>query len=211
MSRATNIEYPKHYLVVPRSNCEHWEYLPICFTDSISAGNYWYIAPQSDLFQFGILNSAMHMAWIKCVSGRLGGYDRLHHSPAVKHFPWPITHTQAHISSIEEKAIAILAIRDLYPSMPLKDLYNPLTMPEALQEAHKELDKAVDAAYGQTYFASDDSRVGFLLHLQRQLSSLLIHLYDDSAALADPIYYQDNSDNSFGKNRYSANSNNSAF
>ena len=217
MTQSAAAPYKAHYLVIPRANCEHWEYLPSSFTDKIVAGNYWHVLPESDLFQFGVLNSAMHMAWIKCVSGRLQCYDRHHHRPSIKHFPWPITHTQVQISIIEEKALNVLVIRRQYPAATLEELYNPMTMPIALQNAHRELDKAVDAAYGQKSFASDSGRVGFLLNLQRQLSALLIHLYDDSSTVSDtvadelssPIHYNDNG---FVANRYNAGwTNNAAF
>ena len=211
MKHVANSDHSKNYLVVPRINCEQWEYLPVCFTDKISAGNYWHIAPQSDLFQFAILNSSMHMAWIRHVSGHLNRSKRLERVPAIKHFPWPITHTQAQITSIKEKAAAILAIRGLYPAMSLKDLYTPITMPVTLKNAHKDLDKAVDAAYGRKDFASDDSRIEFLLHLQRQLSSLLIHIEDDSAAFLDPIHYHADAFDiaGFSNTPFNANTNNS--
>ncbi len=168
-----------NYIVVPRANYESWEYLPVAITNKINAGNYWTILPESQLYQFGVLSSSMHMTWIKCVSGRVACYDRLHHSPTIKNFPWPITHTQAHILAIEERAAHVLNLRSYYASTPLSELYNPLNMPIALREAHQALDEAVDAAYGQAFFASDDSRVGFLLNLQHKLSALLLRMNND--------------------------------
>lgn len=173
------------YLVVPRATCESWEYLPVRFTRKIHAGNYWSILPESQLYQFGVLNSSMHMAWIKCVSGKLQCYDRFHHNPTIKNFPWPITHTQTQIMAIEERALMVQSIRAQYPSTPLAELYNPLTMPVALRDAHIALDKAVDAAYGQTRFASEDSRVGFLLNLKHRLTSLMVHFNDDEPVLTE--------------------------
>ena len=184
-----NNEFAASYLVVPRATCENWEYLPTSFTNKINAGNYWYISPESDLFQFGVLNSSMYMAWIKCVAGRLNCYDRNHYSPTIKNFPWPITHTIGHINAIEEKALAVLKIRAQYPAATLSELYNPMTMPAALQDAHKELDKVVDEAYGQYHFPSDDSRVGFLLNLQHKLSMLLINMYDDTPEMTEASNY----------------------
>jgi hypothetical protein len=63
---------------------------------------------------------------------------------------------------IEAAAQAVLAARALYPSSTLADLYDPLTMPPELSRAHKALDKAVDAAYGKTPFATEAERVAFL-------------------------------------------------
>ena len=46
-------------------------------------------------------------------------------------------------------------------------------MPPALLKAHRHLDRAVDAAYGKTAFASEAERVAFLFERYRQLTSLL--------------------------------------
>ncbi len=187
-SLSTN-EFAASYLVVPRATCENWEYLPTTFTNKINAGNYWYISPESDLFQFGVLNSSMYMAWIKCVAGRLNCYDRNHHSPTIRNFPWPITHTLGQISAIEEKALGVLKVRAQFPAATLAELYNPATMPAALQDAHKALDNAVDEAYSHLRFPSDDSRVGFLLSLQHKLSMLLINMYDDTPEMPEASNY----------------------
>ena len=190
MSSFDNNDFAATYLVVPRATCENWEYLPTMFTNKINAGNYWYVSPESDLFQFGVLNSSMYMAWIKCVAGRVNCYDRSHHSPTIKNFPWPIAHTLGHISAIEERALTVLKVRAQYPAATLSELYNPMTMPAALHDAHKALDKAVDDAYGQYHFTSDDSRVGFLLSLQHKLSMLLINMYDDTPEMTEASDYK---------------------
>lgn len=162
------------YLIVPKAACESWDYLPIRFTDKIGAGNYWTILRDAKLFQFGILNSAMHMAWIKCISGKLNCYAHPSHNPSVRNFPWPIRHTQVHLSDIEVKSLEILEMRAKYATMPLCDLYNPFSMPTDLYRAHFALDKAVDAAYSQRQFDSDHSRIGFLFNHDRQLANFLV-------------------------------------
>lgn len=162
------------YLIVPKAACESWDYLPIRFSDSIGSGNYWTIMRDAQLYQFGILNSAMHMAWIKCISGRLNCHTHASHHPSIRNFPWPIKHTQIHLSDIEVKALEVLETRARYAHMSLNDLYNPYSMPTDLYRAHFALDKAVDAAYGQTAFNSDQSRVGFLFNLDRLIANLLV-------------------------------------
>jgi len=184
-----NLEFAASYLVVPRSVSENWDYLPTHFTNKITPGSYWYISPESDLFQFGVLSSSMYMAWIKCVAGRLNCYDLNHHSPTIRNFPWPITHTLGHIAAIEERALELLRLRSQYPGTPLMELYTPLSMPAALREAHRALDEAVDDAYGHFRFTSDDSRVGFLLNLQHKLSVLLINMYDDKPEMPETSHY----------------------
>ena len=46
-------------------------------------------------------------------------------------------------------------------------------MPPALLQAHRHLDRAVDAAYDKAAFASEAERVAFLFERYRQLTSLL--------------------------------------
>ena len=70
----------------------------------------------------------------------------------------------------ESAAQAVLAARALYPSSTLADLYDPLTMPPELTTAHRRLDKAVDAAYGKTSFATEAERVAFLFRRYEALA-----------------------------------------
>jgi hypothetical protein len=67
----------------------------------------------------------------------------------------------------------VLDARAQFPESSLADLYDPLTMPPALLKAHQALDRAVDAAYGKTKFASDAERVAFLFEQYQRLTSLL--------------------------------------
>lgn len=62
----------------------------------------------------------------------------------------------------------------------LADLYDPLTMPPELVKAHQQLDRAVDAAYGRTSFATEAERVAFLFERYQQLTAPL-------AAAAKPV------------------------
>ena len=46
-------------------------------------------------------------------------------------------------------------------------------MPPQLVHAHRDLDRAVDAAYGKKSFASEAERVAFLFERYQALTSLL--------------------------------------
>ena len=81
--------------------------------------------------------------------------------------------TERVIAVIEAAAQGVLDARALFPDATLADLYDPLTMPPALVEAHQTLDRAVDAAYGKRTFKSDAERVAFLFERYQQLTSLL--------------------------------------
>ena len=56
----------------------------------------------------------------------------------------------------------------------LADLYDPLSMPPALQKAHGELDRAVDLCYRKEPFTSERQRVEFLFALYEKLTAPLL-------------------------------------
>lgn len=99
------------------------------------------------MFHFGILNSNVHMAWLRTVCGRLKSDYSYSNTVVYNNFPWP-TPTPAQKARIEKTAQAILDARAKYPDSSLADLYDELTMPPELRKAHQENDKAVMEAYG---------------------------------------------------------------
>jgi hypothetical protein len=86
-------------------------------------------------------------------------------------FPWPEP-TPKQRAAIETAAQAVLDARAQHPNATLADLYDPLAMPPNLVKAHHSLDRAVDAAYGKTAFASEAERVAFLFTLYERLTTL---------------------------------------
>lgn len=103
--------------------------------------------PNASLFHFGILESNVHMAWMRVVCGRLKSDYDYSIKIVYNNFPWP-TPTPAQKARIEKTAQAILDARAKYPDSSLADLYDELTMPPELRKAHQENDKAVMEAYG---------------------------------------------------------------
>ena len=73
-----------------------------------------------------------------------------------------------------ESATAVLDARAQYPASTLADLYDPLTMPGPLLQAHQELDRAVDRCYRPEPFPSDRHRVEFLFALYEKLTAPLV-------------------------------------
>ena len=126
-------------------------------------------------FHFGILSSAMHMAWVRQVCGRLESRYRYSASLVYNNFPWPEDPTrQATRASVEEAAQAVLDARKQFPDATLADLYDPLAMPPALAKAHAELDRAVDRCYRSQPFESDRQRVEYLFALYEKLTAPLM-------------------------------------
>lgn len=103
--------------------------------------------PYANMYDFGILTSNVHMAWVRAVCGRIKSDYRYSKDVVYNNFPWP-TPTEEQKAKIEQTAQAILDARAMYPDCSLADLYDEVTMPPELRRAHQANDKAVMQAYG---------------------------------------------------------------
>jgi hypothetical protein len=161
------------YLLVPSVSSERRKYVPIGFIGAdVIASNATLIIPNATLYEFSLLTSTFHMAWMRAVSGRLKSDYRYSASLVYNNFPWPDP-TDKQKQAIEATGQAILDARAEFPDATLADLYDPFTMPTALLKAHQANDKAVDAAYGYKGGKEDAPRVAFLFDLYQKLTSLL--------------------------------------
>jgi len=160
------------YIMVPRHSSENRKYIPFGFFEPINvAADSCSIIPGGSIYHFGILTSAMHMAWVRSVCGRIKSDYRYSASIVYNNFPWPDC-TEKQYKTIEEFAQEILNIRTKFSKSTLAALYDPLTMPKELLKAHQKLDKATEAAYGRT-FDDDSQRVAYLFELYQKLSGEL--------------------------------------
>ena len=163
---------PLTFIVVPRVSSENRRYIPIGFFDKDSiVGDTCMAIPNGTIYHFGILTSAIHMAWIKYICGRLKSDFRYSKDIVYNNYPWPENPNEMQIKTIEESAQNVLDTRLQFPNSSLADLYDPLTMPAELVKAHNELDKAVDLAYRSQPFTSEANRMVFLLELYEKYTS----------------------------------------
>ena len=136
------------YIIVPRHSSENRKYIPMGFVNpNIIASDAVLTIPSATLYHFGILESNVHMAWMRAVCGRLKSDYRYSKDVVYNNFPWP-SPTPEQQAKIEASAQAILDARALYPDSSLADLYDPTLMPKELLQAHRQNDRAVMAAYG---------------------------------------------------------------
>ena len=136
------------YLLVPRVSSEKRRYVPIGFLDhSIIASDAAQIIPDATLYEFGIITSNVHNAWMRAVCGRLEMRYRYSASIVYNNFPW-CNPSDEQRNTIEKTAQAILDARTKYPKSSLADLYDEKFMPKELLEAHRANDIAVCQAYG---------------------------------------------------------------
>ena len=88
-------------------------------------------------------------------------------------FPWPNA-TDAQKEQVSRQAQAILDARAAFPTATLADLYDRLTMPPALRQAHTKLDTTIERLYRPQPFTDDAQRVEHLLGLYEALTAPLL-------------------------------------
>jgi len=161
------------YLVIPEVSSERRFFIPIGFeSPETLCSNLVKISDGASKYDFGVITSTMHMAWVRTVCGRLKSDYRYSVGIVYNNFPWPDA-SEKQRTAIEKAAQAVLDARANFADSTLADLYDPLSMPPALLKAHQQLDKAVDAAYGRKTFASEAERVAFLFQRYQAITSLL--------------------------------------
>ena len=116
------------------------------------------ILPDAGLYDFGVLQSLMHMSWMRAVAGRMKSDYQYSVKLVYNNFPWPKNTSDKQRVAIEKSAQTVLNARKQFPVSTLADLYGPLTMPSVLLKAHRALDKAVDAIYGKKNLKTEADR-----------------------------------------------------
>jgi hypothetical protein len=178
-----------HYLLIPGVSSETRNYIPIGFLKpDVVASNLVNIVPGATLYHFAILTSAMHMAWVRHVCGRLESRFRYSNQIVYNNFPWPVVVAPAQRERVEEAAQRILdlrtecgdgrhgylPVRKKSAACTLADLYDPVAMPGELAKAHAALDRAVDRCYRPDPFPSDRHRVEYLFALYEKITAPLV-------------------------------------
>ncbi len=169
-------DYPTHvgvderpdsdYLVIPNTSSERREYVPIGWLGpEVIANQKLRILPNATLADFAFLTSAMHMAWMRTVTGRLE--SRYMYSVGVVYNTFPMPPKMGDPKNtdslkLEPLARAVLDARAAFPDATLAELYDPDLMPAALRRAHQNLDRTVDRLYQRGGFASERARVEHL-------------------------------------------------
>ncbi|OTA47459.1 hypothetical protein BHL85_13120 [Limosilactobacillus reuteri] len=158
-------------ILVPRVSSENRLYIPMGYvqSDTVVSDSAMaiYDAP---LWLFGLLESRMHMTWLRAVGGKLE--TRYRYSAGLVYNTFPVPDLSTHRKNeIEALVWKILDIRD-EEGGTLADLYgsplakkNPKPMNPRLLAAHQELDQVVDRAYRDRPFKDDNERLALLLDM----------------------------------------------
>lgn len=107
------------YLLVPRHSSEHRRYIPIGFVSANTiCGDANLTVPNAALYHFGVLQSTMHMAWMRAVAGRLESRYRYSASIVYNTFPWPLAPPPASPATGGELKAGLLATSAELKSKP---------------------------------------------------------------------------------------------
>jgi hypothetical protein len=138
-----------NYFVVPRTSSQSRDYIPMGrLTPNDFCSDGIQLIPEAKLYHFGVLQSSIHMAWMRVVCGRLETRYRYSNGIVYNNFPWPNA-TEEQKATIEKTAQEILDVRNKYNDSSLEQLYNPSLMPNDLVDAHDKNNRSVAAIYAQ--------------------------------------------------------------
>ena len=164
------------FLVIPEVSSERREYVPVGWLQPPAIpSNKLRLLPDATLADFALVTSAMHMAWMRAVTGRMKSDYMYSVGVVYNTFPTPpdFTDGNADRSALEPLAQAVLAARAVHPDSTLAELYDPDLTPPDLRRAHQKLDRAVDRLYRRAPFATERERVEHLFARYERLQAPL--------------------------------------
>jgi len=160
-----------NYIVIPEVSSQRRKYVPMGYMDdSVLCSNKVRLLPDASLYLFGVLNSSVHMAWMRVVCGRLKSDYSYSVNIVYNNFPWPEA-TEEQKKKIESTAQAILDAREKYPDASMADLYGNLIVFPDLMKAHRANDAAVLEAYGFPKDATESDIVARLFKMYQELTN----------------------------------------
>ncbi|QEA54312.1 class I SAM-dependent DNA methyltransferase [Loigolactobacillus coryniformis] len=161
-------------IIVPSVSSENRYYAPMGIADEDTVvSNLALLIYDAPIFNLGLLQSRMHMIWLRTVGGKLKNDYRYSANLVYNTFPVPEL-SKYRKNEIERLTYDILDIRDeekgtiaeLYGSPLAKK--NPQPMNPRLLAAHQKLDEVVDRAYKSDGFKDDSQRLALLLKMYEE-------------------------------------------
>lgn len=139
------------YIAVPIVSSGNRKYVPIGFVkNGMIPGNKLFYISDGGLYEFGVLISNVHTAWLEVVGAKYGPSYSYSNTIVYNNFPWPKP-TKEQRTQIEKTAQKIIEAREKYKDSTLADMYGKyMYLYPELMTAHQNNDKAVMEAYNFT-------------------------------------------------------------
>lgn len=158
--------YELPYVVIPRVSSDRRPYYAVMHVQAdVIASDATFTAADADGYLFGLLSSAMFIAWQRAVGGRLKSDLRFSNTIVWNNFPVPDVTPDVR-AAIATTGEAVSAARALRPELTLAQQYLQENFGGELAAAHRELDRLVDAVFAPGLaFESEADRQGVLFSL----------------------------------------------
>lgn len=145
------------YLAIPEVFTRRRRYATCGFCPpNVIAGSKIYVCEDPDLVNFSIIESSMFITWQMSIGGKNKSDPSFANTIVWNTLPLPRM-DDALRRSVCEKGRGVLDARAAHPGQSLADLYDPDFMPPDLADAHRELDKIVDVAFGAGKWLGEDN------------------------------------------------------
>lgn len=156
-------------IVIPIVSSEKRRYIPVSFiSNEYIVLNSALVIYDAEPYIFSILNSSIHIIWVKSFAGKLE--SRYRYSVGLCWYSFPFPPISYHRKEeLTQSTFRILEEREKHPEKTLAELYDPDKMPEGLKEAHRLNDEAVERCYRSTPFHSDEERLEYLFKLYEKM------------------------------------------
>ncbi|MFP7494455.1 DNA methyltransferase [Terribacillus saccharophilus] len=157
-------------IILPRVSSEARDYVPMGFVGSdIIISDSAMAVYDAPIWLLGILESRMHMTWLRAVGGKLKTDYRYSAGMVYNTFPIPKLSTNRK-NILEDAVLEMLDVRE-EEGGTLADLYGGANkqMNARLREAHEKIDGIVERAYKQEPFKSNEERLSVLLQLYQEM------------------------------------------
>jgi hypothetical protein len=161
-------ESSESMILIPRVSSERREYLPIKFYPSETITVDAQVIYEAPIHVFAIISSRIHLVWVRVTSGRMKSDIRYSSAVSYNNFPFPdISDKQK--AKLEDHVFAVLDEREKHPEKTMAQLYDPDKMPDALRQAHHNMDIAIEQCYRAKPFTTDEERLEYLFKLYEEM------------------------------------------
>jgi hypothetical protein len=157
-------------IIVPRVTTENRDYLPVgLLTERAIISDQAFGIFDVPLWSLAILSSRIHLVWIATVCGRLKTDFRYSNSLGWNSFPIGNL-TEKNKADLTRSAVDILLAREAHFPATIADLYDPVSMPVNLRDAHERNDEVLERVYIGRRFRNDTERLEKLFELYTKMS-----------------------------------------